>query len=120
MIETFMNNYRQSLYSVVGKLVAFVCVGAMPLWGPWMAYRLLNGLGCAVGSCARREYGRVMEKRVMAIDLTERQRALMDVIRGLDPSRRHTLTITCRGSEPWRIERVMEHLEIELKPEQKN
>lgn len=92
----------------------------MAVWRGGLAYRLLNGLACAVGSCARREYGRVMEKRVLAMDLTERQRALIDVIRGLDPSRRHTLTITCRGSEPWRIERVMEHMEIELKPEQKN
>lgn len=56
----------------------------------------------------------------MAGEPTERQRALLDVIRKLDPERRHTLTIVCRGTEPWRIERVVEHMEIELKPEHKN
>jgi hypothetical protein len=47
--------------------------------------------------------------------LSERQRALIDVIQGLDPDLRHTLTIICRGTEPWTVERVAEHMDIGLR-----
>jgi hypothetical protein len=48
--------------------------------------------------------------------LSERQQALIDLIRGLDPDRRHTLTIECRGSEPWRVAEHVEHRDTELRP----
>jgi hypothetical protein len=47
--------------------------------------------------------------------LTERQQALVEVIQGLDPDLRHTLTIICRGTEPWTVERVAEHMDIGLR-----
>jgi hypothetical protein len=55
------------------------------------------------------------KKELKAVKLTERQRALMEVIQGLDPDLRHTLTIICRGTEPWTVERVAEHMDIGLR-----
>ena len=48
--------------------------------------------------------------------LTERQAALMALIQGLDPEVRHTLTVLCRGAEPWKVEKIVEHRDIELRP----
>lgn len=45
--------------------------------------------------------------------LTYRQKALMDVIRSLDPDQRHTLKIECRGTEPWKLDRVSEQLDAD-------
>ena len=45
--------------------------------------------------------------------LTYRQKALLDVIRSLDPDQRHTLKIECRGTEPWKLDRVSEQLDAE-------
>jgi hypothetical protein len=49
--------------------------------------------------------------------LTLRQQELMRIIQGLDPSARHTLTVICRGSEPWEIQEVIEHRKLgDVKP----
>ena len=48
--------------------------------------------------------------------LTDRQNALIRVIQALDPELRHTITLQCRGTEPWKLERVVEHRDIELRP----
>lgn len=49
--------------------------------------------------------------------LTPRQRELIRLIQGLAPDVRHTITIVCRGTEPWEIQEVVEHRKLgELKP----
>ena len=50
--------------------------------------------------------------------MTYRQMALIEVIQSLDPERRHTLTIVCRGTEPWKLEKISEHMDIELRPDE--
>lgn len=49
-----------------------------------------------------------------ALRLTERQQSLISVIQSLDPQQRHTLEIECRGTEPWTVSKVTEHLNIRL------
>lgn len=39
---------------------------------------------------------------------SKRQLELVQLLQRLDPGKRHRLTITCRGCEPWE---VMEHVE---------
>jgi hypothetical protein len=48
--------------------------------------------------------------------VTGRQQALIHVIQSLDPAMRHTLQIECRGTEPWNISKVLEHLNIRIEP----
>ncbi len=48
--------------------------------------------------------------------ISERQLALIAAIQDLNPDRRHTLKIECRGTEPWKISSMVEHLDIELRP----
>lgn len=49
--------------------------------------------------------------------LTPRQEQLIRFIQGLDPAKRHTLTIICRGTEPWEIESAVERQKLgDLKP----
>lgn len=48
--------------------------------------------------------------------LTPRQRALLEVIRGLNPKYRYTLTVTCNGKEPIQVEQIVEHRDIDLRP----
>ena len=52
------------------------------------------------------------------LKMTYRQMALIEVIQSLDPERRHTLTIVCRGTEPWKLEKISEHMDIELRPDE--
>lgn len=52
------------------------------------------------------------------LKMTYRQMALIEVIQSLDPESRHTLTITCRGTEPWKLEKISEHMDIDLRPEE--
>ena len=52
--------------------------------------------------------------------LTERQEALIRVIQDLDPDLRHTITVQCRGTEPWKLDLVVEHRDIELRPTRKS
>ena len=40
----------------------------------------------------------------------------MRYIQGLDKRKRHTLTINCRGSEPWSIKEHVTETQIELNP----
>jgi len=48
--------------------------------------------------------------------LTERQELLMRYIQRLDKKKRHTLTINCRGTEPWSILEHVTETQIELNP----
>ena len=49
--------------------------------------------------------------------LTPRQQELMRIIQSLDPNARHTVTVVCRGNEPWEIQEVIEHRKLgEVKP----
>ena len=48
--------------------------------------------------------------------LTDRQRGLLNLIQSLDPEFRYTITVTCRGAEPWKVEKVVEHRDIDLRP----
>ena len=48
---------------------------------------------------------------------SERQLALIAAIQKLNPDRRHTLKIECRGTEPWKISSMVEHLDIDLRPQ---
>ena len=49
--------------------------------------------------------------------LTARQEELMRLIQSLAPDARHTLTVVCRGSEPWEIQEQIEHRKLgEVKP----
>ena len=51
--------------------------------------------------------------------LTPRQQELMRVIQSLPSEARHTLTVICRGSEPWEIQEVIEHRKLgETKPKE--
>ena len=52
--------------------------------------------------------------------LTERQEALVRYLQNLNPGTRHTLTLTCRGTEPWKIERIVEHIDRELRPKKRS
>ena len=49
--------------------------------------------------------------------LTPRQEELIRFIQGLAPDKRHSLTIICRGAEPWEIESAVERQKLgALKP----
>jgi hypothetical protein len=50
------------------------------------------------------------------MDLTKREEALINYIRSLEKSKRHVLTVICRGSEPWEIEEHVAKTKIDLKP----
>ena len=50
--------------------------------------------------------------------LTARQVELVKFIQALDKGKRHTLTITCRGSEPWEIKEHVTESKIPLIPKQ--
>jgi hypothetical protein len=44
--------------------------------------------------------------------LTPRQRELLRLIQGLAPEARHTITVVCRGTEPWEVQEVIEHRKL--------
>jgi hypothetical protein len=49
--------------------------------------------------------------------LTPRQEELIRFLQGLSPERRYTLTILCRGTEPWEIETAVERRKLgDLRP----
>jgi len=48
--------------------------------------------------------------------LTKREEALINYIRSLEKSKRHLLTVICRGSEPWEIEEHVAKTKIDLNP----
>lgn len=49
--------------------------------------------------------------------LTARQQELMRIIQALAPDARHTITVVCRGSEPWEVQELIEHRKLgEVKP----
>jgi hypothetical protein len=49
--------------------------------------------------------------------LSARQKELIRILQGLPPDSRHTITVVCRGTEPWEIQQHVEHRRIgELKP----
>lgn len=49
--------------------------------------------------------------------LTERQKELLRLIQNLPSDSRHTLTVVLRGSEPWEVERLVEHRRLgDLRP----
>jgi len=50
--------------------------------------------------------------------LTARQAELVKFIQALDKSRRHTLTVICRGSEPWEVKEHVVESKIQLIPKQ--
>lgn len=50
--------------------------------------------------------------------LTARQAELVKFIQALDESKRHILTITCRGSEPWEVKEHVVESKIQLIPKQ--
>ena len=50
--------------------------------------------------------------------LTARQAELVKFIQTLDESKRHILTITCRGNEPWEIKEHVVESKIQLIPKQ--
>ena len=49
-------------------------------------------------------------------ELTERQKALIEYIKGLDRRKRHVIKLVCRGNEPWEIEEHVSKTKIELIP----
>lgn len=51
-----------------------------------------------------------------ALKLTKRQNELIRHIQALDKQKRHTLTIVCRGTEPWEIREHVTETKIELVP----
>jgi hypothetical protein len=49
--------------------------------------------------------------------LTERQKELIRLIQNLPADSRHTLTVLLRGSEPWEVEKIIEHRRLgDLRP----
>ena len=48
--------------------------------------------------------------------LTKREQTLINYIRSLDKSKRHVLTLVCRGTEPWEIEEHVAKTKIDLNP----
>ena len=46
--------------------------------------------------------------------LSERQEKLLEFLNSLDADYRHSFTLICQGSEPSRIEDVVEHRDIDL------
>ena len=49
--------------------------------------------------------------------LTSRQEELIRLIQALAPDARHTITVVCRGTEPWEVQEVIEHHRLgEVKP----
>lgn len=48
--------------------------------------------------------------------LTKREEALISYIRLMDKSKRHVLTVVCRGTEPWEIEEHVAKTKIDLHP----
>lgn len=51
--------------------------------------------------------------------LTGRQKELVRYLQNLNPETRHTMTLMCRGTEPWKIDRVLEHIGSELRPKKR-
>ena len=49
------------------------------------------------------------------MEMTEKQQILIQFIKNLDNTKRHSLKIICRGSEPWQIEVHKEIHKIDLK-----
>ena len=64
--------------------------------------------------------GNANEKEAAALKpLTPRQQELIRIIQALSSEARHTITVVCRGSEPWEIQEVVEHRRLgEVKPRQ--
>lgn len=56
--------------------------------------------------------GNMNEKGSPLKPLTARQQELMRAIQALAPDSRHTITVICRGSEPWEIQEVIEHRKL--------
>ena len=50
------------------------------------------------------------------LKLSERQKKLVQYIQQLDPKKRHTIKLICRGNEPWEIEEHVTSTKIELIP----
>ena len=51
--------------------------------------------------------------------LTPRQAELVRILQSLPPDSRTTLTLVCRGTEPWEIQKIIEHEKIgEIRPRQ--
>jgi len=48
--------------------------------------------------------------------LTPGQAKLIQFLRSLNPNYRHSFTLICQGAEPCKIEEVMEHRDIDLRP----
>jgi hypothetical protein len=58
-----------------------------------------------------------MQQQVLnMLTLTEKQEELIRYIQTLDKSKRHTLTIVCRGTEPWEIKEHITETKIPLIP----
>ena len=58
--------------------------------------------------------GEPRESRVL---LTPRQEELIRILQSLPPEARTTLTLVCRGTEPWEIQKIIEHERIgEIRP----
>jgi len=64
--------------------------------------------------------GSANEKEASALKpLTARQQELIRLIQALAPDARHTITLVCRGNEPWEVQEVIEHRRLgEVKPKQ--
>lgn len=68
-------------------------------------------------TCAGATGGVSLTQSVVGLPLlSPRMKALVMYILGLDQALRHTLVLTCRGSEPWEIETHVERRKIELRP----
>lgn len=57
------------------------------------------------------------EHRESRVLLTPRQEELIRILQSLPPEARTTLTLVCRGTEPWEIQKIVEHERIgEIRP----
>jgi len=59
-----------------------------------------------------------MSVRFVLLALTPRQEELVKFIQELDESKRHILTITFRGNEPWEIKEHIIENKIQLIPKE--
>ena len=50
------------------------------------------------------------------VTLSDRQKSLIRIVQSLDPELRHTLQIECRGTEPWKLSKIQEHMDIKIAP----
>ena len=57
-----------------------------------------------------------LDQTVEVGPLSAGQAKLIQFIRSLDANYRHTFTLVCKGNEPCRIEELMEHRDIDLRP----